>query len=70
MRTDGGIIDWGATGDNSQPKGVPDHGNVDFRQWGSGFWFQNVRMAYCKIVILSSICLLSVSLTRKVSLFQ
>ena len=46
LRTDGGIIDWGATGDNSQPKGVPDHGNVDFRQWGSGFWFQNVRMAY------------------------
>eukprot|EP01052_Picozoa_sp_SAG31_P012815 SAG31_NODE_758_length_12292_cov_14.175511_1_plen_788_part_00 len=42
----GGIIDWGATGDNSQPKNVPDHGNPDYRAWGSGFWFQNVRMAY------------------------
>ena len=49
----GGILDWGATGDNSQPHAptpkspvLPDHGNPDFRVWGSGFWFQNVRMAY------------------------
>eukprot|EP01051_Picozoa_sp_SAG22_P004760 SAG22_NODE_263_length_13359_cov_3.396531_12_plen_434_part_00 len=42
----GGILDWGATGNNGQPNGVPDHGNPDFRVWGYGFWFQNVRMAY------------------------
>ena len=42
----GGIIDWGATGDPGAPHGVDDHGSPDYRQWGGGLWFQNVRMAY------------------------
>ncbi len=42
----GGIIDWGATGDPGTPHNVDDHGSPDYRQWGAGFWFQNVRMAY------------------------
>lgn len=42
----GGIIDWGATGLPSQPTGIHDHGSIDFREWGSAFWFQNIRMAY------------------------
>ncbi|MDR3233667.1 MAG: DUF5703 domain-containing protein [Planctomycetaceae bacterium] len=25
---------------------VPEKGNPDFRRWGSGYWFQNTRLAY------------------------
>eukprot|EP01048_Picozoa_sp_COSAG05_P000869 COSAG05_NODE_27_length_29281_cov_199.946919_11_plen_602_part_00 len=34
----GGIIDWGATGDPGTPSNVHDHGSPDYRQWGAGFW--------------------------------
>jgi len=34
----GGIIDWGATGNPGTPSNVHDHGSPDYRQWGAGFW--------------------------------
>ena len=48
-RHSGGIIDWGATGiSGAEGDSGPDHGNPDYRAWGSAFWFQNVRMAYVR----------------------
>ena len=39
----GGLVDWGATGNPSTPHDVQDHGSPDYRDWGDAFWFQNCR---------------------------
>eukprot|EP01049_Picozoa_sp_SAG25_P013506 SAG25_NODE_2106_length_1945_cov_1.539003_3_plen_210_part_00 len=46
----GGIIDWGATGDPNTPRNVDDHGTPDYRQWGGAFWFRESAVSILESV--------------------